>query len=152
MGHNYEEAKKFVYKGLVILAVVTLIEVFVSLFGKGHLGYNPAEGPFNITLFGYTFNWLLGLLALAIVALSIYKAKFIIYEFMHMAHEMPGLAKTVLLPTALLIWAIIAFFAEGNYWNNSRAKIIDKNKAPVEAQNDSSIGMDIRQLEQKDFD
>ena len=38
MGHlSYEDSKKLVYKGLVLLAVVTLIEVFFSLLGKGHV-------------------------------------------------------------------------------------------------------------------
>jgi len=41
--HSYEESISKVYYGLKLLAIVTLIEVFVSLFGKGHIqdfGYN----------------------------------------------------------------------------------------------------------------
>jgi hypothetical protein len=34
------------------------------------------------------------------------------------------LVKTVLLPTLLLVWAIIAFASEGNFWLNSR-KVVD---------------------------
>ena len=38
MGHlSYEDAKKRVVFGLVLLAIVTLVEVFVSLLGKGHI-------------------------------------------------------------------------------------------------------------------
>ena len=48
-GHkSYEESIRDVYKGLVLLGAVTLIEVFISLLGKGHLG---------IDVSGY--NWIL---------------------------------------------------------------------------------------------
>ena len=37
-GHlSYEDSIKNVYKGLVLLAVVTLVEVFLSLLGKGYI-------------------------------------------------------------------------------------------------------------------
>lgn len=115
--HNYEEAKKAVFKGLVLLAVVTLVEVVFSLFGKGHLGWKEAA---------YT-EWVKYVVGLIIIALSLYKAYFIVYEFMHMGGEKKSLARTVLLPMCLLIWAIIAFLYEGNYWNDSRSYILEKN-------------------------
>ena len=62
------------------------------------------------------------------VGFSLYKAYFIIYFFMHMAYEVRGMALSVLLPTTLLIWAVIAFFQEGNYWKNSRQEIQYKNE------------------------
>ena len=115
--HSYEEAKKLVMKGLVILAIVTLVEVFFSLLGKGHIW----AGVENI-------RWAFWLIGLIIIILSIYKAYYIIYEFMHMRYEMPGLVRTVLLPMALLIWAIIAFFWEGADWNARRTLIKDKDE------------------------
>ena len=51
---------------------------------------------------------------------------------MHMAHEVPGLRMSVLLPTALLIWAIIAFFQEGNSWEERREQIREKDKIEIE--------------------
>jgi cytochrome c oxidase subunit IV len=60
-------------------------------------------------------------MAIAMIAMSTYKAYLIIYEFMHMKYEVPTLVKTVLLPTLLLVWAIIAFSMEGDYWNKRRA-------------------------------
>lgn len=100
-GHKtYEESIKDVYKGLILLGVVTLVEVFISLLGKGHVG---------IDVSGY--GWLLAIIALALIGLSLYKAYFIVYEFMHMAYEVKGLALSVLLPTLLLVWALIAFFS-----------------------------------------
>ena len=120
-GHrSYEEAKKFVFKGLWLLAAVTLIEVFVSLLGKGHL----IEGLDKI-------GWLTAVLAIIIIVLSIYKAYFIIYEFMHMGSEVRGLRLSVLMPVLLLVWGIIAFFQEGDYWKRRRALIQEKNMEEV---------------------
>ncbi len=48
-----------------------------------------------------------------------------------MKYEVKTLATTVLLPTALLIWAIIAFFYEGNAWKNNRQQIKDFNERPA---------------------
>jgi cytochrome c oxidase subunit IV len=121
MGHlSYEDSKKRVVFGLYFLAIITLIEVAVSLFGKGHI-WKGAHGNF----------WILAACGLIITALSLYKAYFIVYDFMHMKYEVKGLAMSVLLPTLLLIWAIIAFFHEGNAWKNSREKIKQKDAAPV---------------------
>lgn len=110
MAHkSYEESIKDVYKGLILLAVVTLIEVFISLLGKGHLGIDVSGSSF-----------MLGLISIGLIVFSLYKAYFIIFQFMHMAHEAKGLAWTVLLPTILLVWAVIAFFQEGNSWKERR--------------------------------
>ncbi len=122
MGHkSYEESIKDVYKGLVLLAVVTLIEVGISLFGKGHLGYKPSP----------EMGWLLALVAIGLIVLSLYKAYFIIYEFMHMGSEVRGLRLTVLMPCLLLVWAIIAFFQEGNSWFERRDLIKQKNERSI---------------------
>ncbi len=130
MSHlSYEQAKKVVYRGLVILAVVTLVEVFFSLLGKGHIIEALKHMP--------VVHYLVGLL---IIVLSLYKAYFIIYEFMHMRYEVKGLALSVLLPTVLLIWAIIAFFQEGSSWKGRRDQVKEKNEIPAEGQN-SQQGM-----------
>ena len=124
-GHKtYEESIRDVYKGLGLLAVITLIEVLISLFGKGHLGVDVSA-----------YSVVLGIVALALIVLSIYKAYFIIYEFMHMGYEVKGLAMSVLLPTLLLVWALIAFFQEGNSWKERREDVkereqVDPNATP----------------------
>jgi cytochrome c oxidase subunit IV len=122
MSHKtYEESKKAVVKGLFLLGFVTLIEVFISLFGKGHI----ISGVNDLVWMGYAAG-------LIIAVLSIYKAYFIIYEFMHMAYEVKGLALTVLLPTSLLIWALFAFFQEGTAWKARREFVKEKNAKSVE--------------------
>jgi len=117
MGLSYEEGKKKVVYGLYLLGAVTLIEVFISLLGKGHIIQGVQE-----------YKVLLYIVGLLLIVLSLYKAYFIIYEFMHMKYEVKGLALSVLLPTTLLIWAIIAFFQEGSSWKNRRELIKEKNE------------------------
>lgn len=124
MGLSYEEGKKKVVYGLYLLGAVTLIEVFISLLGKGHI--IPGVEEYKVLLY---------VVGLLLIVLSIYKAYFIIYEFMHMKYEVKGLALSVLLPTTLLIWAIIAFFQEGNSWKNRRELIKEKNEIAVPKEN-----------------
>ena len=71
------------------------------------------------------------------IIMSIVKAYLIIYEFMHMKYEAPGLAKSVLLPTLLLVWGVIAFTWEGSDWFKRRDLIKTKNERPM---NDAKVG------------
>ncbi len=116
---SYEDQKRFVVRGLMLLGAITLIEVFIALVAKGHIGGHKWEGALH-----YFYM-------LVMVAFSLYKAYFIVFFFMHMAHEMRGLAMSVLLPTLLLVWAIIAFFQEGSAWGNNREKIKEKNEQVI---------------------
>jgi len=119
MGHlTYGESKKIATKTILILAVITIAEVLVALLGKGHL----VEGvEIHAAILG-------GIM----IVMSAYKAYLIVYEFMHMKYEIPGLVKSVLLPTLLLVWGAIAFTWEGAYWHNSRKNLKEKNEAPAE--------------------
>lgn len=122
-GHQtYEEQKALVFKGLMILGVVTIVEVIIALLAKGHL------------IPGVDFKHGIGhyLYMLLMVGFSLYKAYFIIFFFMHMAYEVRGLMLSVLLPTLLLVWAIIAFFQEGSAWGSRREQIKEKNEEKVE--------------------
>lgn len=118
MGHlTYGESKKIATKTILILAVITIAEVLVALLGKGHL-VEGVEIPAAI-------------LGGIMIIMSIYKAYLIVYEFMHMKYEIPGMVKSVLLPTLLLVWGAIAFTWEGAYWHNSRKDLKDKNEEPA---------------------
>lgn len=119
MSHvDIEEAKKLVFKGLILLAIITVVEVLVALLGNGHL------------IAGFTLSkWIMYPL---MIGMSVYKAYFIIYEFMHMRYEVKGLVYSVLLPMLLLVWAIIAFFNEGNNWKRNRDYVENKNLQAVE--------------------
>lgn len=121
---SYEDQKKLVFYGLKLLGIITIAEVFFALFAKGHIF------P-NIT-FGKDGGFGQAIYMLAMISASLYKAYFIVFFFMHMAHEVRGLVLSVLLPTILLIWAIIAFFQEGNQWGKSRERIREKNEEVVQ--------------------
>jgi cytochrome c oxidase subunit 4 len=49
------------------------------------------------------------------IILTLVKAFFIVGEFMHLKHETKSLIWTILVPTALLVWLIIALVTEGSY-------------------------------------
>jgi cytochrome c oxidase subunit IV len=84
----------------------------------------------------------------AMIGFSLYKAYFIVYYFMHMAHEVKGLAMSVLLPCLLLVWAVIAFFNEGNSWHTRRDLIQKKNELQVKPTS-KPIGMsETKQLQE----
>lgn len=114
---DIEAGKKVVFKGLILLGVITIIEVMIALVGNGHV----ISGFHLPKLIMYP----------AMIGFSLYKAYFIIFEFMHMKYEVQGLMRSVLLPTALLIWAIIAFFNEGSAWKHRRQQIKDWNTEQV---------------------
>lgn len=117
---NYDEQKKLVVKGLILLGVITLVEVAIALLAKGYL------------IKGVEFKGVMHYIYMAVmVGFSIYKAYFIVYNFMHMAHEVQGLRWSVLLPMLLLVWAVIAFFQEGASWGARRNQIEQKNHEEV---------------------
>ncbi len=127
MAHlTYTESKSKARTIIIILAIITLFEVFFALLGKGHISEN-IHFPLVIT-------------AGVMIILSLVKAYLIVYEFMHMKYEVPGLVKSVILPTLLLVWAVIAFFYEGNGWNKSRNNLLDKYNSPAQEAPAGDVG------------
>ena len=49
------------------------------------------------------------------IVLTIFKAFFIVGEFMHLKHETKGLIWTILVPFGLLVWLLVALITEGTY-------------------------------------
>jgi cytochrome c oxidase subunit IV len=49
------------------------------------------------------------------IILTILKAFYIVAEFMHLKHETKGLIWTILIPTSLLIWLLVALVTEGSF-------------------------------------
>ena len=121
---SYDDQKKLVFYGLKLLGIITVVEVMFALFAKGHI--------IPSVTFGKDGGFGQALYMLAMIGASLYKAYFIIFFFMHMAGEMRGLVLSVLMPTTLLIWAIIAFFQEGGQWGSAREQIKEKNEEVVQ--------------------
>ncbi len=126
---SYEASKSIALKTILILAAVTVLEVLIALVGKGYIG----GMDFTHTFIGAA------IIGLAMIALSAYKAITIIFEFMHMKYEIKGLAMSVLLPTLLLVWAIIAFLYEGNWWLDLRDRIQQKNRSEINFENKNNL-------------
>ena len=106
MALSYEEGKKVFLKTIIILGVITIGEVLFALMGKGYI-IEGVEFP-GVIVGG------------VMIILSIVKAYLIIFEFMHMKYEMKGLMRSVLLPTLLLVWGVIAFLWDGDHWKTRR--------------------------------
>lgn len=126
MGLSYTESKSVANKTILILGAITIFEVAFALLGKGHLVEGVAFPMFIV--------------ATLMIVLSIVKAYLIVYEFMHMKYEMPGLLRSVLLPTLLLLWAVIAFFYEGSTWQDRRGQIQEKNEVGLKNSIDATQG------------
>ena len=118
MSSGYEKSKKIALKTIIILAVVTVVEVLIALAGRGFI------------IEGMHFPWYL--MNLAMICGSLYKAYLIVGEFMHMKHEVRAFGMSVVLPTLLLVWAIIAFMYEGGAWKGNREKIKERNRTVTE--------------------
>ncbi len=141
--HTYEESKGIARRTIIILGIVTIVEVLIALIGKGYL--IPGLVPYDWHIGSFPIGR--AIMYIAMIGLSLYKAILVIFEFMHMKYEVKGLMRSVLLPTALLIWAIIAFFAEGEYWKDTKQAIEDKNMEQVDSKLRPVGGVETRKLE-----
>ena len=134
---SYEEGLQVVKRGFWLLGAITVGEVFIALLGNGHI------------IPGFTMpKWLMYPM---MISLSLYKAYWIVYNFMHMAYEVKGLAMSVLLPCLLLVWAIIAFFQEGSYWGARREQIRRFDERVIKPTTKPTGMLDLRQIEIKNI-
>jgi cytochrome c oxidase subunit 4 len=97
--------KKIGTTGFWVLLVVTFAEVGVALYAKAFL---PGV-----------------LVRLVMIAMSLFKAYYIVSIFMHLGHEVGGMALTIVMPMTLLIWGVIAFLWEGDHARQSRNYVRD---------------------------
>lgn len=51
------------------------------------------------------------------VVLTLFKAFYIVAEFMHLKHEVKRLAFTIVVPFLFVIWLIIGLIVEGSTWD-----------------------------------
>lgn len=130
---SYEEGLAVVKRGFWLLGAITIGEVFVALIGNGHIipGFHVHKA----------------IMYPIMISLSLYKAYWIVYNFMHMAYEVKGLAMSVLLPCLLLVWAVIAFFQEGGSWGARRQQIKEKNEKVVKPVSKATGMIDTKTLE-----
>ena len=96
---NSSESKKQIgriWKVFWLLLVVTVVEVVLGMFFSAAI---PK-----------------GLLVTLFLALTIFKAGYIVAIFMHLGDEVKSFISMILIPLTLFIWFIIAFLADGSFW------------------------------------
>lgn len=92
---EYKQGKKDIWTTTIILSIVTIVEVL------GSIAYENLVESTRLPLMIF------------VTLASIVKAYFIMKIFMHVGHENRAFIFTLLFPFVFLVWAIIAFSAEG---------------------------------------
>ncbi|MFT7589743.1 MAG: cytochrome c oxidase subunit IV [Limisphaerales bacterium] len=106
---THEENVKLVWKVCGYLAIVTAFEIIAAYCHFSWFGLSE-ETMRSTKIY----------LNLLFIGLSVAKVYYIMSEFMHLKYELKPLTLSVLAPFAFLIWAIIAFSAEGLSWLDMR--------------------------------
>lgn len=94
---EYKQGKKDIWSTTIILSIVTIVEVL------GSIAYENLVDSTRLPLMIF------------VTLASVVKAYFIMKVFMHVGHENRGFVYTLLFPFVFLVWAIIAFSAEGSH-------------------------------------
>jgi len=108
--HHLDEAEykshvSAVWKATLWLSIATVLEVGLALL------------YFYLPVFHSMPRMLLNLF---FILATLFKAFFIIGEFMHLRYERRALIISLGIPTIFIVWAIIAFLLEGQSWLQMR--------------------------------
>lgn len=104
MAHDihHQDATKRIWLVFGILSFLTIVEVFLGIIKPSALVYNDI---LSMSL----LNWIF-------IILTIVKAYYIVWAFMHMEHESAGLRRSVVWTAVFLICYLIAILLiEGGY-------------------------------------
>ena len=101
--HDNPGGTKEIWRTFWILLGLTIVELILGYIMIGVEAYGT-----RLMIKGF------------IIILMLAKAFYIVAYFMHLKSEIRNLIMTILVPLALLIWAIIAFLYEGNSFKNNR--------------------------------
>jgi cytochrome c oxidase subunit 4 len=96
---NSADSKKQIgriWKVFWLLLAVTVVEVVLGMF--------------------FSHSIPKGILVTLFLALTLFKAGYIVAIFMHLGDEVKSFISLVLIPLTLFIWFIIAFLADGSFW------------------------------------
>lgn len=99
------DARKSIIRTAVILTGLTAFEFFIAFTKQ----YYP-------DLFGISEAASQTIVVVTFIVLTIFKAFYIVAEFMHLRHEVKRLAVTILVPFLFVVWLIIGLTVEGDYW------------------------------------
>lgn len=105
---NGSSARKAIFRTFFILFGLTALEFLIAGtkgFYSDWLGLKPETVSTMV-------------LALFVI-LTIFKAFYIVAEFMHLKHEIKRLVWVILVPFIFIVWLIIGLLLEGNYWGGA---------------------------------
>ncbi len=60
------------------------------------------------------------------IVLTIFKAFFIVGEFMHLKHEVKGLIWSILIPMGLVVWLVVALVTEGSFLSSGVGTMLNR--------------------------
>lgn len=100
---DYHHHKSDIWKTTILLSVVTIVEVAFAIWYEKSLIPNYGAPLWVLRLF--------------LVAMSLFKAAYIMAVFMHVKHETKAFILMITIPFTLFIWMIISFIYDGNDWN-----------------------------------
>jgi hypothetical protein len=106
---------------LILLSIVTTVEVVLGIYKPSFLmtpWMNAFEGGFFATLMNILFSWLIYMkpLNLIFILLTIVKAYYITWDFMHMRDETKWLRRLVVWTAVFLIcYLVFILLQEGGY-------------------------------------
>jgi cytochrome c oxidase subunit 4 len=102
MSHEHVSNTKRIWTVFGILSLITIVEVFFGILKPESLQFNSLLG-LNL------LNWLF-------IILTLVKAYYIIYAFMHMEGEKSTLRNSVILPLIfLVVYLLFILLTEANY-------------------------------------
>src|SRR3978361_1528140 len=97
--HDNHGGTKEIWRTFWILLGLTIVELILGYIMIG------VEGPgARLTIKGF------------IIILMLAKAFYIVAYFMHLKSEIMNLIMTIIVPLLLLVWAIISFLYDGNFY------------------------------------
>lgn len=94
-----------IIKVTIILSVLTIFEFILA-------GIKDSIA----SALGWQESTVSTLVFLTFIILTIFKAYYIVSEFMHLGHEIRRMVVTILLPFIFIVWLIIGMIIEGGYY------------------------------------
>ena len=102
MSHTHVSNTKRIWTVFGILSIITIFEVILGIIKPASLHNNSLIG-LNL------LNWIF-------IILTLVKAYYIVYAFMHMEGEKPSLRYAVIFPLIfLVVYLLFILLVEGNY-------------------------------------
>lgn len=103
MGLTGAAQRKVIVRTALILAGLTAFEFFIAFTWRGFAGMTGMELETVRVMKNALF-----------IILTIFKAFYIVGEFMHLKHEVKRLIYVILVPFIFIVWLLIALFYEGD--------------------------------------